>query len=1278
MLHKLLATASDLEHWADLLEGKSTFPELLRRLISRTTRSLTSISFSSAEGVQLGGWDGITTAEEATKFVPANSTGWELGTNKGQKGKADDDYETRTAEPLELKPSDATFIFCTPRRWGQRRKWAAARRGEGRWRDVRAYDADDLIAWLTESPATHIWLSHLLGKHPEGVQDLESWWDGWAAQTTPVMQGHWLLAGRSIAQNALVTWLTAAPATPQVHSLFASTADEARAFVASCLLALPLPERTTLLAQTVVVSSESAWQQLILFNEPLLLLVNFESERINQLQAAATRQGHRVLLPRAANELRDGYTAIPPLQREALQQALEQASFTRLDAAEKASLARRSFTAFHRTLLTDKSLHHLWWQDSGVARQLLPLLLLNRWQTTSPGDQLVVEMLSGQPYQAMETLLRTWAQQPAAPVRLLDREWFILDPADVWEQTAAYLTSDLLKSFSEVVQHVLGAPLARFDLAPDERRFAGLRGPQDDYSNTLRHGLTTSLALLSTHTPPAAPARRVPGWVGGQVHQLVANALQDANGYLLASLDNHLPPLAEAAPDVFLSTILQGLRNSAPALVKLFEEEAGLFHSTAHHTGLLWALEGLAWPPQYFPDATLALAILTRLDPGGQLANRPINSLRTIFLTWRPQTNASVEERLTVLDRIQQMEPEVSWRLLKLLLPSAHDTSFGTHVPTFQWRDWGVNPDQRTPIKEYHNYLIGLTERVLHAAGTIPQRWGQLMGELPEWMARLPNAGLRKQVLAALSQLASVPLSESDRLTLLQELRDLLNRHRSFKQADWTWSEAQLAPLALLYEELQPSDLISRHAWLFEQWPKLPEGIERRSSADAEEVISKRQEQALSEILAALGNEAISQLLPVITNPFWLGRICGQSTHISDAEKLQLFKRYAAAVEEREADFGRGLASSFILALGEENARIEVLSENIAWQPNQAGIWLANMPMKATTWHLAKELGPEVVAEYWKRAWHYVKNDAEAPEAVQNFLTHGRPEAAANVLTMLQHHDNERLPASLVLATLEALLAAQLKTDQPLVQRYELETLLSELPYAPVEYRSQAIKLAFLFSSAVPLENPQLLNEELERNPAFYIELLEGLYKPDNASETEIEALPEQEREIKQLFASQAWSILHHWESVPGVQPNGTLDGPYLHDWVNQARELASEKRIIKGFDIQLGLLLSHAPVGTDGVWPPQAVCQLLEEEGANETVARHIHMGRYNIHGRTHTVDGGRREENLAADYANWAQKLQTRYPTTARILRGLHNDFKAQAENERHRADREDQFGY
>lgn len=1277
MLHNLLATATDLDQWASLLESQSVFPELMRRLIRDTTPALTSLSFPSAEGVQGEGWDGLTTADHATPFVPVGPAGWELGTNKAQKGKADGDYTTRTADPLGLTPSKATFIFCTPRRWGARKKWVATKLAEGHWHDIRAYDADDLITWLTAAPATHVWLSRLLHKQPDGVQDLEFWWDAWAAQTTPPMQKEWLLAGRSAAQTGLINWLASKDSTLPTRSVFASTAEEARAFIASCILALPEEPRVACLAQAVVVTNEPMWQQLLQVKHKLLLIPDFESERFNQLQAAANQQGHRVLLPRAADELTSSDVVILPLNRDVLQPALERVNFSRLDAAEKASLARRSFTAFHRTLLTDKSLQRLWWQEAATAQQLLPLLLLNRWQAASPGDQLIVEHLTGQEYSAVEKQLQVWAQQPVAPVRHLSGEWFILDPADVWEQTALFLKPELLTKFSEAIHDVLGAPLARFNLPPAERSFAQLRGVQDDYSSTLRQGFTTSLALLGTHIPPVTSAQHVPAWVGNQVRQLLEHALKNPAGYLLTSLDYHLPALAEAAPDVFLTTILQGLRNAEPSLLKLFEEEPDLFQATAHHTGLLWALEALAWPPQYFSDACMALAMLARLDPGGRLMNRPINSLRTIFLPWHPQTNASVADRFIVLDRIDQVEPEISWLLLKLLLPSAHDSSSGSHVPTFHWRDWEVNPDRGTTWEEYFQFISGLTERVLKVVGTDPQRWSQLIDELPELLNCLSDQRLRDQVLTQLQQLAFLPIPEADRLALLKELRELLNRHRSFPDVDWAWSEGQLAPVDTLYQQLQPASLPVRHAWLFDEWPQLPEGMEHESSAETERIIAKRQEQALSELLTVTGQNAIAQLLPLVPNAFWLGRVCGQTTQFSTPEKLRLYQQYAGAAAEREANFAQGLASTFTRQLGDAAAATVAREQHDAWQPMQTAIWLAAMPMASATWELAQELGQQVNDEYWQRAWHYVEQDAEAPEAVRHFLDHHRPAEAVHVLSRLQNRSKGRLSSALVLTTLEALFSAQRAAGKLLVRRYELETLLNELPHAPDEDRSRAVRLAFSFSSVIPLKNPQLLNEELQRNPAFFVELLAALYKPDDAGATDAEPLSDEERQVKQAFGSHAWSVLNHWESVPGVQSDGSLDGEYLSSWVEVARRLAAERRVTKGFDIQLGLLLSHAPANPDKSWPPLGVCQLLENEAHNETITRHIHMGRYNIHGRTHTVDGGQREEKIAANYASWAQKIQTQFPVTARILRSLYDDFKREAEEQRRRTDREDQFG-
>jgi hypothetical protein len=52
------------------------------------------------EGVGLPGYDGIVEAARATSFVPYGLSVWEMGTSEDAAGKATEDYDTRTADPL--------------------------------------------------------------------------------------------------------------------------------------------------------------------------------------------------------------------------------------------------------------------------------------------------------------------------------------------------------------------------------------------------------------------------------------------------------------------------------------------------------------------------------------------------------------------------------------------------------------------------------------------------------------------------------------------------------------------------------------------------------------------------------------------------------------------------------------------------------------------------------------------------------------------------------------------------------------------------------------------------------------------------------------------------------------------------------------------------------------------------------------------------------------------------------------------------------------------------
>jgi len=77
-------------------------------------------------------------------------------------------------------------------------------RAEGRWRDVRVLDADDIEQALEESAAVRIWLSELLDMPALGVATVEESWrrfsNGFALTLTPGV----VLAGREDHAAALL------------------------------------------------------------------------------------------------------------------------------------------------------------------------------------------------------------------------------------------------------------------------------------------------------------------------------------------------------------------------------------------------------------------------------------------------------------------------------------------------------------------------------------------------------------------------------------------------------------------------------------------------------------------------------------------------------------------------------------------------------------------------------------------------------------------------------------------------------------------------------------------------------------------------------------------------------------------------------------------------------------------------------------------------------------------------------------------------------------------
>lgn len=134
--------------------------------------------------------------------------------------------------------------------------------------------------------------------------------------------------------------------------------------------------------------------------------------------------------------------------------------------------------------------------------------------------------------------------------------------------------------------------------------------------------------------------------VEAAVNDLIRQLLTPLDPVTWQSQRHDLPRYAEAAPELFLDLLEQDLRSADTKVLALMQPaESGMFSSPGR-TGLLWALEVLAWNPLWLPRVVLILGKLAELKITDNWANKPDHSLASIFRCWLPQTAATVEQRI--------------------------------------------------------------------------------------------------------------------------------------------------------------------------------------------------------------------------------------------------------------------------------------------------------------------------------------------------------------------------------------------------------------------------------------------------------------------------------------------------------------------------------------------------------------------------------------------------------------------------------------------------------
>jgi hypothetical protein len=602
----LTIRARQIHDWAESnLRARHLLPVLLRRLVHSTGLELRQVDFPGYDNAERRGWDGLIEAGAATPWIPEGKSSWEFGTNREPGRKAESDYGARLASVPPAERAQCTFVFVTPRNWSGKTEWARRKNAAGDWKAVRALDASDLEQCLEESVAAQIWLAEALGMPVSGFETLDLCWKHWAEASDPNITPQ-IFDPSIIAYRATFkAWLEKPSQHPFVVA--ADSKDEALAFLARLFEDSAIPTQSKDLA--AVFESAQTLRTLTASSSPFIPIVCAE-ETERELVTVYRRLHCIVVRPRNAIDSEPDI-ALDLLGHDAFERALAAMGIDSDDARRLARESGCSPTILRRRLSKIDAIRTpRWARDVEIAKSLIPMTFVGAWHAKSKADCEVVSVLADKRYKEIEDNVVRLLRFDDCPVWSIGQYRGVASKIDALFAINKVVTERDLTSFFWLAEYVLSETDPALDLPEDQRWAAGLYGKVRNHSAALRKGICETLVILAVHGKNLF-RDRIGIDVEARVSSLIRELLTPLSLEKLLSHDKDLPGFAEAAPGEFLKLLEADLQEPQPVLLGLLKPaNSGVFGGGCPRTGLLWALECLAWkkPRTGYPNTCETVA----------------------------------------------------------------------------------------------------------------------------------------------------------------------------------------------------------------------------------------------------------------------------------------------------------------------------------------------------------------------------------------------------------------------------------------------------------------------------------------------------------------------------------------------------------------------------------------------------------------------------------------------------------------------------------------------
>lgn len=1255
--------ANEIQDWAsNNIPARIRLSVFLRTLVNSTGVALARVDFPGNDDAERPGWDGFTETSAGTPWIPKGKTGWEFGVTDKIKKKADHDFEKSIkAHANAAERAEMTFVFVTPRRWSGKGDWALAMQAKKQWKDVRAYDASDLEQWLEQSPAAQAWFAGETQRLSEGVRSLDRCWSDWADVATPPLAAELFDTAKTIVKPQLVKFLGAPAERPLVVT--ADSNDEALAAIAQTFAD---PDLVSKRDRVLVFDRPGSLTKLAHGNQDFIAIVHTrEVER--ELGPFASKLHAIVVYPK--NALNDTpNVALEPVTHEALRKGLEVMKLDRDQITRLGEESGHSLTILRRRHSNLPAIRMpAWASDPTKSRWLVPMVLLGAWNATNETDKTAVTLLAGDGtrYEDIEARVQELLRLEDAPVWSIGDYRGVVSKIDALFAIAPAITLSDLRRHLELAKMILGEDDPSLDLPENERWLADIKGKRREFSSALRAGASETLVLLAVHGRNLFRMLDFDGEM--EVSRFVSDLLLPLTTRKLEANSSDLPIYAEAAPGAFLRILEDDLQGDSPTMFGLLRPvDTALFGVRWTRSGLLWALEGLAWNPQTFHRTIMILARLADVEINDNLANKPIASLQSIFRSWMPQTAVGHDGRLATIKKLFETYPAVAWRLCVYQF-DGHSQEVGQYTHKPKWRPDGYGFGEPFEFEGPGlEFRIAMIELALSQPNYTPDMLCDLVG-------RLHGLGseFQQRVWDIIDKWRNGTVTDPELAQVREKVRVSILSHAARRRN----SEIQRATLTeaarKIYAALEPTDSVQKHSWLFKNsWVE--------ESADEiwgdEKDFNKRQERiaqlragALKEIHEEKGIRGVLDLALLGKAQYEIG--WHMARDVLAKKNMRGFILDILKEPSNSLSFERRATLEGALGALSAETRVALLLGLRSSLSNLEIARLAQLaPFEPSMWHLVDHLPEEARNEYWanvRPSFIFDPSDMNN-RAVELLLKAKRPRAAfaATQLNM------KVVRTDLIMELLTEIARSSDERESNIVLRsdqvVEAFSLLNDDPNTSLEKKA-ALEFAYIETLAPLLggDRGNIGNLELyvERNPIVWVQALAWTYRRKNGGEDPSGfGLPEGRSDL----AQRGYRLLEGIRRIPGLGEEGAKARESLFAWIETVRKSSAEIDRLKSCDINLGQLLSHAPKDADGVWPCGVVRDVMEKLNSPD-VFQGARTGLYNSRGVQWRGEGGTQERELAAKYREWAIALRYTHPhLSSSLLMEMAQTYEEEAKRE------------